>query len=80
MVEDGKLVKYQAARTDRVTRELTEDITAPECYCKACFKLRYQGIDTRAYGSNENNMGRAAHNMNKLMEAQKCELSALSLV
>jgi len=79
-VEGGKLKKHQAARTDRVTKEVIEDIVAPECNCTACSKLRDEGIDTRTYGSNENNMGRAAHNMNMLMEAQKCELSALSLV
>lgn len=29
------------------------------------------GVDTRSYGSNEHNMGRAAHNQNMLMRAQK---------
>lgn len=62
-VENGKLKKYQAGRQG-------EKILAPLCNCKACSKLRAQGIDTRQYGSNENNMGRAAHNLNMLMQAQ----------
>lgn len=32
-------------------------------------KMRFEGIDTRYYGSNESNMGRAAHNLNMLMLA-----------
>lgn len=79
-VEDGKLVKHQAARTCRVTGAVLDEIVAPECECTACKRLRTEGIDTRTYGSNENNMGRAAHNMNMLMRAQKCGLSRSSLV
>lgn len=60
----AKLTKHQAARPG-------EEITAPECACKACRLLREDGVDTRSYGSNEHNMGRAAHNMNMLMRAQK---------
>jgi hypothetical protein len=70
---DDKLTKHQAARTG-------EAITAPECDCTACRMLREDGIDTRTYGSNETNMGRAAHNLNMLMRAQKCALSTSSLV
>ena len=63
--QDGtKLTKHQAARTG-------EDITAPLCDCSACTQLRAESIDTRQYGSNENNMGRAAHNLNMLMRAHK---------
>lgn len=65
-LENGKLKKHQASRP-----KLGELPTAPNCSCTACSKLRQQGIDTRTYGSNENNMGRAAHNMNQLMVAQK---------
>lgn len=61
---DGRLKKHQAARPG-------EEITAPECGCIACRKLKTQNVDTRSYGSNENNMGRAAHNMNQLMIAQR---------
>lgn len=62
---DGmNLRKHQAARPG-------EPITAPLCNCRACTLLREDGIDTRTYGSNENNMGRAAHNLNMLMQAQK---------
>lgn len=62
---DGmRLVKHQAARPG-------EQITAPKCECRACSQLRTRGIDTRSYGSNEHNMGRAAHNLNMLMRAQR---------
>jgi hypothetical protein len=67
--QDGaKLTKHQAARPGNA-----EDvgIVAPECWCKACATLREENIDTRSYGSNEHNMGRAAHNLNMLMRAQK---------
>lgn len=47
---------------------------APECHCRACTLLREDGVDTRTYGSNETNMGRAAHNMNMLMRAQKAAI------
>jgi hypothetical protein len=64
--ESERLVKYQAARPTN-----GELITAPSCNCLSCSKLREEGIDTRSYGSNENNMGRAAHNLNMLMQAQR---------
>lgn len=38
--------------------------TVPECECLACLSMRAQNIDTRQMGSNENNMGRAVHNVN----------------
>lgn len=67
--QDGsRLIKHQAART-RDGETVGEDM--PVCECKACATLREEGIDTRTYGSNENNMGRAAHNLNMLMLAQK---------
>jgi hypothetical protein len=59
---DSCLVAFKAARPGEAT-------SAPSCYCKACTKLRGHGIDTRRYGSNESNMGRAAHNLNQLMRA-----------
>jgi hypothetical protein len=68
-----KLTKHKAARTG-------EAITAPQCDCTACRVLLEDGVDTRTYGSNETNMGRAAHNLNMLMRAQKCVLSTSSLV
>lgn len=70
---DNGLKKHQAARPG-------EEVTAPLCDCLACEKLSAQGIDTRTYGSNENNMGRAAHNLNKLMEAHTWIRSTSSLV
>lgn len=60
---DGRDLKsYKAAREG-------EDVTAPPCDCLACELLRADGVDTRRYGSNESNMGRAAHNLNHLMRA-----------
>jgi hypothetical protein len=63
--EGEKLTKHQAVRPGEDASHL------PVCGCTACEKLRSEGIDTRSYGSNENNMGRAAHNQNMLMRAQK---------
>lgn len=71
--EAGKLVKYQAARPG-------DDINAPLCDCKACSLLRTEGVDTRSYGSNEHNMGRAAHNMNMLMKAQRVAVNGVSVL
>ena len=62
--EGVKLKKHVAARPG-------EEITAPQCECRACVMLRDDGVDTRTYGSNETNMGRAAHNLNMLMAAQR---------
>jgi queuine/archaeosine tRNA-ribosyltransferase len=45
------------------------EVTPPECDCRVCVMLRTEGVDTRRYGSNESNMGRAAHNLNHLMRA-----------
>ena len=67
-VEDGRLIKQQASRPG-------EPIAIPSCDCLACTKLREEGIDTRSYGSNENNMGRAAHNLNMLMRAHQYAVS-----
>lgn len=67
--QDGaRLVKHQAART-REGETVSDDM--PVCECRACSTLREEGIDTRSYGSNEHNMGRAAHNLNMLMRAQR---------
>jgi hypothetical protein len=66
--EGSKLSKHQAARPGNAD---DLGIVAPECSCTACSILREEGIDTRSYGSNEHNMGRAAHNLNMLMRAQK---------
>ena len=59
-----RLIKHKAGR------ETVPD-TIPPCDCRACNTMRSQGIDTRTYGSNENNMGRAAHNANMLMRAHQ---------
>lgn len=77
-IENGKLIKHNASRPGELT-------TAPECSCVACEKLRSCGIDTRYYGSNESNMGRAAHNLNMLMLAHnhaiaKPEITLVSCV
>ena len=73
-VQEGtRLVKHQAARTDRKTGEVIGDVPDVRCDCTACARLRdEEGIDTRTYGSNEHNMGRAAHNLNMLMRAHAC--------
>jgi len=77
-VEDGRLVKHLAGRIDRETGDLIKPADVPECPCMACSKLRGEGIDTRYYGSNESNMGRAAHNLNMLMQAQSAATGATS--
>jgi hypothetical protein len=74
--EGEQLTKHQAARPGNAA---DLGIVAPSCNCKACRMLREEGIDTRSFGSNEHNMGRAAHNMNMLMLAQK-ESSRQTLV
>ncbi|HKA75324.1 MAG TPA: hypothetical protein VKE26_26210 [Xanthobacteraceae bacterium] len=61
----GRLVKHQAGRPGTDVSHL------PVCLCAACDQLRGLGIDTRLYGSNEHNMGRAAHNLNQLMAAHE---------
>ncbi len=59
----GRMAKHQAVKPGEDTAAI------PECSCKACSMLREDGIDTRSYGSNEHNMGRAAHNLNQLLRA-----------
>ena len=73
--QDGELIQLKAARVDRETKEPKEDIPDYQCECKACQTLREYDIDTRTYGSNENNMGRAAHNLNMLMRAHRARRS-----
>lgn len=67
-VDPDKLTKHQAVRPGESADHL------PMCDCRACSKLREDGVDTRSYGSNEHNMGRAAHNQNMLMRAQKAAM------
>ena len=43
----------------------------PACSCTACEKIANGGNDTRLFGNSERNIGRAAHNLNMLMRAQK---------
>lgn len=62
--DNERLLKYQASRID-------EPITAPLCNCKACIIIRKHGLDTRSYGCNQRNMGRAAHNLNQLIKSIK---------
>lgn len=64
ITEGNSMVKYKAVCPG-------SEITAPLCYCKACSTLRERGIDTRTYGSNQHNMGRAVHNLNQLLIAHK---------
>ncbi len=60
--QNGKLTEHRAVK-------LGESPVAPLCDCRACSMLREDNIDTRTYGSNQHNMGRAAHNLNMLMRA-----------
>jgi len=43
----------------------------PICFCPACVSMRDQGDDPRTMGCNERNMGRAVHNINIYLKAQK---------
>jgi hypothetical protein len=77
----GNLEKHKAARTERGNPDaVLEEITAPLCDCKACRLLRNDGVDTRTYGSNEHNMGRAAHNLNMLMRAQHIAVNGITVL
>jgi tRNA-guanine family transglycosylase len=58
---EGTLREYPVKRTR------LEDI--PACSCPPCAAMRAQGLDTREYGSNERNMGRAVHNINQYLAA-----------
>lgn len=59
-----KLIRNRAARPGA-------EPSVAECECYACATLRDAGEDTRRYGNNARNMGRAAHNLNMLMRAQR---------
>lgn len=69
----GYLKSYIASRPQ-------ESTAIEPCYCKACTDLRAIDIDTRFYGSSANNMGRAAHNLNMLMKAQKYAQSSSGIL
>lgn len=69
--EGTRLTKHQAARRGEDGAPI-EQVPDVRCNCKACRRLRAEGIDTRTYGSNEHNMGRAAHNLNMLLRAHRC--------
>jgi hypothetical protein len=62
--EGGKLKEHQAVKPGL-------EPVAPHCECRACDLLRGDNIDTRTYGSNQHNMGRAAHNLNMLIRAHQ---------
>lgn len=66
----GRLREYPVKRTD-----LAE---MPSCDCPPCASMRAQGLDTREYGSNERNMGRAVHNINQYRWALAVALMAPS--
>lgn len=59
----NQLIKYKAIREKNAPNDL------PLCNCKACTIMRGEGHDTRTYGSNENNMGRAVHNVNMFLRS-----------
>lgn len=58
---DGTLREYPVKQT-----ELAD---MPHCECPPCIAMRAQDIETRRYGSNEANMGRAVHNINQYLAA-----------
>jgi hypothetical protein len=66
---EGRMEKHQARGERNPDAQI--DI---ECDCRACATLRKEGIDTRQFGSNENNMGRAAHNQNMLHRALRASM------
>ncbi len=63
-----KLIKHKAVKPGEIP-------TAHLCNCLCCLTLRKAGIDTRRYGSNQNNKGRAIHNLNQLIIAQQNAIS-----
>ncbi len=70
MVSDADPARLQAHKAVKQH----EQPTAPLCECTACATLRGHNIDTRTYGSNQHNMGRAAHNLTMLMRAHHASL------
>ena len=60
-LEEGLIKKYSV-------KKFSKD-QIPECDCPACEAMMAQGDDTRTMGSNERNMGRAAHNINTYLRA-----------
>jgi len=52
-------------------RGVKDEPLPPICLCAACREVALDGNDTRLFGNSERNIGRAAHNLNMLMRAQK---------
>lgn len=75
VLENGRLKSKKAARVSSETKEPVEELPDVSCNCKACRILRSEDVDTRTYGTNEHNMGRAAHNLNMLMQAHRAQRS-----
>lgn len=64
LAEGERLIKYKAIKPN-------DKPTAPLCNCLCCQTLRQHGFETRSYGIWQNNLGRAIHNLNQLLIAQK---------
>jgi hypothetical protein len=55
---------------EKITLKGRRKESVPQCSCLVCSTLKKQGIDTREMGSNENNLGRAVHNINMYLKAK----------
>lgn len=64
LIKGDHLVKYKASKPN-------ENPTVPLCNCLCCQTLRQYGYETRSFGVWQNNLGRAIHNLNQLIIAQK---------
>ncbi len=66
----GSFYKHEGLGELKVYRiERYEISLIPECFCNICSILLEQGVDTRTYGTNESNLGRAVHNVNQYLDA-----------
>ena len=61
----ASLIAHKAGRGTK------DEQLPPPCLCAACKTIADDGNDTRLFGNSERNIGRAAHNLNMLMRAQK---------
>ncbi|MEQ9668221.1 hypothetical protein [Coleofasciculus sp. G2-EDA-02] len=66
--------RFYKANGGQITKHIAAlpgcKITIPLCYCHPCTQLRMSGIETRSSGSRNQNLSRAAHNLEQLLLAQ----------
>lgn len=72
-VRNNRLIKHQVSPT------LSNNLTIPLCYCRICKTLRNFGIETRVMGNRAANLGRAIHNLGKLIETHQQIMSNQTL-